>query len=248
MSYFEYKNYNIYYKEYGKGIPLLLIHGDSASSKMFIPELKFYSKNFRVITLDLVGQGKSKRVSELPLNYWHFNAMLIIELCKHIGISNVNLLGTSGGAIVALNAVLEEPKLFNKIIADSFLGEKISYEFAQKIIDDREKAKHKLSSKLFWFVMHGRDWEYVIDQNTDLINNFSKKISYFYNNSVSNIENEIIITGSKKDNLIPNIQSILENMNSKIQNSKLVLFEKGNHPAMFSNSKEFRKLVLNFFS
>lgn len=248
MSYFEYKNYNIYYKEYGEGIPLLLIHGDSASSRMFMPELKFYSKNFRVITLDLVGQGKSKRVSELPLNYWHFNAMLIIELCKHIGISNVNLLGTSGGAIVALNAVLEEPKLFNKIIADSFLGEKISYEFAQKIIDDREKAKHKLSSKLFWFMMHGHDWKYVIDQNTDLINNFSKKISYFYNNSVSNIENEIIITGSKKDDLIPNIESILENMNSKIQNSKLVLFEKGNHPAMFSNSKEFRKLVLNFFS
>ncbi|MBN1059169.1 alpha/beta fold hydrolase [Clostridium botulinum] len=248
MAYFEYKNYNIYYKEYGEGVPLILIHGDSASSKMFMTELKFYSKNFRVITLDLVGQGKSQRVSELPFNYWHFNSMLIIELCNHIGISNVNLLGTSGGAIVALNAALEKPNLFNKIIADSFLGEKMSYEFAQKIIDDREKAKHKLKSKLFWFIMHGCDWKYVINQNTDLISNFSKNMGCFYKSSVTNIKNKIILTGSKKDDLIPNIENILKDMNAKIENSKLIVFEKGNHPAMFSNNKEFRKLVLNFLS
>lgn len=248
MAYFEYKNCKIYYKEYGEGTPLILIHGDTASSKVFIPELKFYSKNFRVITLDLVGQGRSQRVSELPLDYWHFNAMLIIELCKNLGISGVNLIGTSGGAIVALNAVLEEPNLFNKIIVDSFLGEQISYELAEKIIYDRERAKHKFSSKLFWFMMHGFDWEYIIDQNTDFIKNFSKNIGYFYRDNISNIKNEIIITGSKKDDLIPDIEERLKNINSKIQNSKLVLFEKGNHPAMFSNSNYFRKLALNFFS
>lgn len=246
MSYFKYKNYNIYYKEYGEGIPLILIHGDSASSKMFMPELKFYSKHFKVITLDLIGQGKSQRVSELPLNYWHANAMMIIELCRHIGIKDANLLGTSGGAIVALNAVLEEPELFNKIIADSFLGESISCEFAEKIIEDREKAKHKLSSKLFWFMMHGHDWKYVIDQNTELIDNFSRKIGNFYNKNVSSIKNQVIITASKKDDLIPDVEDKLKGINLKMENSRLILFERGNHPAMFSNSKEFRKLVLEF--
>lgn len=246
MSYFKYENYNIYYKESGQGIPLILIHGDSASSKMFMPELKFYSKNFRVITLDLIGQGKSQRVPELPLNYWHANGMMIIELCRHIGIKNVNLLGTSGGAIIALNAVMEEPELFNKVIADSFLGESISVQLAEKIIKDREKAEHKLGSKLFWLMMHGHDWKYVIDQNTDLINNFSRRIGSFYNKDLDSIKNEVMITGSRKDELIPDVEGRLKDVNLKMKNSRLILFEKGNHPAMFSNSREFRRLVLEF--
>lgn len=43
MSYFKYQNFNIFYKVYGKGKPLIIIHGDTASSKMFMPELNFYS-------------------------------------------------------------------------------------------------------------------------------------------------------------------------------------------------------------
>lgn len=246
MSYFKYKNFNIYYKVYGEGKPLVIIHGDTASSKMFIPELKFYSKNFKVILLDLVGQGKSKRVDELPLNYWHFNSMVVIELCKYIGVNNVNLLGTSGGAIVALNAVLENSNLFNKIIIDSFMGENLSYEFAEKILVDRKIAKNKLSSKLFWLMMHGFDWKYVINQNTNLIMNFAREKGDFFESNLNNIKNDTLITGSLKDNLIPNIENILKNINSKIENSKLVIFKYGNHPAMFSNKKEFRNLVLNF--
>lgn len=246
MSYFKYENFNIYYKIYGEGKPLVIIHGDTASSKMFMPELKFYSKNFKVILLDLVGQGKSQRVNELPLNYWHFNGMLVIELCKYLGISNVNLLGTSGGAIIALNVVLENPKLFDKIILDSFMGENLQYEFAKKILDDRKIAKSKLNSKLFWFMMHGFDWKNVIDQNTNLIMNFAREKGNFFEYDLKNIKNDTLITGSLKDDLIPNIENILKSINSKIENSKLVVFKNGNHPAMFSNKKEFRNLVLNF--
>ncbi|MEJ8555049.1 alpha/beta fold hydrolase [Tepidibacter sp. Z1-5] len=248
MSYFKYENINIYYRVSGEGRPLVIIHGDTASSKMFIPELKFYSKNFKVILLDLVGQGKSQRIDKLPLNYWDFNSTLIIELCKHIGITDVNLLGTSGGAIVALNAVLKQPSLFNRIIVDSFIGENLSYEFAKKIVDDRKIAKSKLCSKLFWFIMHGFDWNNVIDQNTNLIINFSRDIGDFFNYELSNIENNVLITGSTKDDLIPSIESTLKDINLKMKNSKLVIFENGNHPAMFSNKKEFRNLVLKFLA
>ncbi|GAA0181029.1 alpha/beta hydrolase [Clostridium sediminicola] len=248
MSYFKFKNSNIYYRVLGEGKPLIIIHGDTASSKMFMPELKFYSKNFKVILLDLVGQGKSQRVDKLPLNYWEFNANMIIELCNHIGISDVNLLGTSGGAIIALNAVLKQPDLFNKIIADSFMGENLPYEFANKIVDNRKIAKSKLSTKFFWFIMHGFDWENVIDQNTNLIIDFSSDIGDFFNYELRNIENNVLITGSAKDDLLPNIESTLKGINSKMKNSKLVIFENGNHPAMFSNKKEFRNLVLKFLA
>lgn len=248
MSYFNFENNNIFYKECGKGDPLILIHGDSASSRMFMPELKFYSKNFRTIIVDLIGQGKSQRVTKLPLDYWNANGKMIAALCRHIGINKVNMIGTSGGAIVALNAVIHAPELFNKVIADSFIGEKLTLEFAEQTIKERENSKKKISSKIFWFMMHGHDWRYVVDQNTLLISEFSKEIGSFFHKDISSIKNEVLITGSRKDDLIPDIENILKGINSKIENSKLVIFERGNHPAMLSNIKEFRNIVLDFFN
>jgi pimeloyl-ACP methyl ester carboxylesterase len=248
MAYFKFNDFKIYYRELGEGSPLIIIHGDTASSKMFIPELKFYSKNFRVIIVDLVGQGKSQRIDKLPLNYWDYNADMIIELCRHIDIKDVNLLGTSGGAIVALNVVLKQPKLFNRIIIDSFMGEKLPYDFAKKIADDREIAKNKLSSRLFWFAMHGFDWKNVIDQSTDMLIDFSRDIGDFFKSELSSIENNILITGSLEDDLIPDIQKALKAIHLKIKNSRLIIFESGKHPAMFSNKVEFKNIVLEFLS
>ncbi|GAA0742084.1 alpha/beta hydrolase [Clostridium oceanicum] len=248
MSYFNFKNSKIYYRVYGEGSPLIIIHGDTASSKMVLPEMKFYSKNFKVILVDLVGQGKSQRVDKLPLNHWSFNADMIIELCRYLKIKDVNLLGTSGGASVALNAALKDPNLFYKIIADSFMGESLSSDFAEKIVDDRKIAKQKLGPKIFWLMMHGFDWEKVIDQNTKLMVDFSRNLGDFFDGDLKDIENNVLITGSSKDDLIPNAENILKDVDSKMKNSKLVIFKEGNHPAMFSNKKEFRNLVLEFLS
>lgn len=103
-----------------------------------------------------------------------------------------------------------------------------------------------LSSKLFGFMMHGHSWKYVIDQNTELIDNFARSIGSFYDKNVCSIKNEVMITASRKDDLIPDVEDRLKEMNLKMKNCRLVLFEKGNHPAMLSNSKEFRSLVLEF--
>ncbi len=35
MSYFKYNGHNIFYQEIGQGNPLILLHGNTASSKMF---------------------------------------------------------------------------------------------------------------------------------------------------------------------------------------------------------------------
>ncbi len=40
MSYFKYENINIYYKVSGEGRPLVIIHGDTASSKNVYTRIK----------------------------------------------------------------------------------------------------------------------------------------------------------------------------------------------------------------
>ena len=74
-----------------------------------------------------------------------------------------------------------------------------------------------LSSKLFWFMMHGHSWKYVIDQNTELIDNFARSIGSFYDKNVCSIKNEVMITASRKDDLIPDVEDRLKEMNLNLK-------------------------------
>lgn len=42
MAYFIYKSKKIFYREVGEGVPVVFLHGNTASSKMFEPLLPFY--------------------------------------------------------------------------------------------------------------------------------------------------------------------------------------------------------------
>lgn len=64
MSYFNYQAKNIFYKETGCGKPLIMLHGDTASSTMFEMLLPLHQEHFRVILIDFLGNGKSDRVEK----------------------------------------------------------------------------------------------------------------------------------------------------------------------------------------
>ena len=57
MAFFRYGQKNIYYEEIGEGLPVVLLHGDTASSKMFEPIIPLYADSFKVILMDFLGNG-----------------------------------------------------------------------------------------------------------------------------------------------------------------------------------------------
>ena len=52
MSYFEFDGKNVFYQEIGDGRPLLLLHGNTASSKMFEPVIEMYTGIRKVVLID----------------------------------------------------------------------------------------------------------------------------------------------------------------------------------------------------
>ena len=48
MAFFKYGDKNIYYDEIGAGLPVVLLHGDTASSKMFEYIIPLYANSFKV--------------------------------------------------------------------------------------------------------------------------------------------------------------------------------------------------------
>ena len=108
---------DIYIGDEGKGFPLVLVHGFLGSSKMWGPQIDFFKRNFRVITPDLPGFGKSTHIkshdSIISL------ANLILDCLKDKQINKFYLLGHSmGGMIVQEMAKIYGDKI-SKLICYS---------------------------------------------------------------------------------------------------------------------------------
>ena len=138
MSYFYYQSKKIYYTEKGTGKPVVFLHGDTASSRMFEPLLPLYENQFKVILMDFLGNGRSDRIESFPVDLWQEEARQTVALLKHLGYKKTGIVGCSGGAWAAVNTGLMAPELVDKIAADSFDGRTLAEGFAENLIKERQ--------------------------------------------------------------------------------------------------------------
>ena len=122
MSYFDYKGKKIFYKEEGLGQPLLLLHGNTASSKMFASIVPSFTEKYRVIIMDFLGCGQSEHMEKWPEDLWYQWSEQAAALCNHLKLKDINVIGSSGGALAAINMVLSHDDLVHAVVADSFEG------------------------------------------------------------------------------------------------------------------------------
>lgn len=134
MAEFLYDGHRISYDEHGGGDrPLVLIHGLLMNRRMFdrlAPEMA--ARGNRVLTIDLLGHGRSDRPPEM-LNYsMTFFAEQVVALLDHLEIEEAVIGGTSLGANVTLETahlfpdrvrgmMVEMPVLDNALLAASVI-------------------------------------------------------------------------------------------------------------------------------
>lgn len=252
MGYFNFDNKRVYYTELGAGTPLLLLHGNTASSNMFAEIAEMYQKDFKVILIDFLGHGKSDRLDEFPADLWFYEGEQVIAFLREKQYGKVDLIGCSGGALVAINVALEAPELVNRVIADSFEGEKALAMVIDIIEADREASKGDEGAKNFYADMHGEDWEGVVDNDTRAILRHGKEIGLFFHKELQSLKPDILFTGSKGDEFVCAIapdyfETVYGEMILKMGHGKIYLFEKGGHPAMLTNQEGFYRLSREFF-
>lgn len=253
MSYFVYNNKHIFYDEIGSGTPLLFLHGNTASSNMYADVSKRYSQNFKVILIDFLGHGKSDRLDEFPTDLWFYEAQQIIAFLKEKQYTGVGIIGSSGGAIVAINVALEAPELVSKIIADSFEGEYANNDFTVNLLKDRKQAKADNNARAFYAYMHGPDWEKVVDNDTAAIIKHKNETGCFFHSPLNSLKADILLTGSKKDKFMYSLsdnyfENVYGEMLNKIGHGKMYLFDTGDHPAMITNFERFYQVSLDFLT
>ena len=115
MSYFDFENKRLFYTIAGTGKPLLLLHRNTASSKMFDPIVPLFLEKNAVIRMDFLGCGQSERLAKWPTDLWYSWSEQAAALLKHLGLRKVNVIGCSGGALAALNLALDYPALETRL-------------------------------------------------------------------------------------------------------------------------------------
>ncbi|HEU5289837.1 MAG TPA: alpha/beta hydrolase [Cyclobacteriaceae bacterium] len=100
----------IFYTDHGKGFPVLLIHGFCETHEIWDSFSRELSKNFRILSIDLPGFGKSKLPQEL-FSIADVGAK-VLQWLQELGIKSCIPIGHSLGGYVALEMVHQKPELF----------------------------------------------------------------------------------------------------------------------------------------
>jgi len=109
-----YKNTKISYTDSGEGNAIVFLHGFLENKKMWQEYVDFFSEQFRVITIDLLGHGESD-----CLGYVHTmeeNANAVQEVLISLKIEKTIILGHSMGGYVGLAFAELFPKNIQKLV------------------------------------------------------------------------------------------------------------------------------------
>ena len=107
MSKIQVNDIELDYEDYGNGKVLLLLHGLGSTKKDWDAQVPFFSKKYRVITLDLRGHGASTK----PKNAYSVGLMTedVKLFLDKLQIKTATFIGFSMGGAVAFQMASSYP-------------------------------------------------------------------------------------------------------------------------------------------
>lgn len=227
----------IYYEEYGKGEPMLLIHGINGDIKAMGNQIDYFKTKYRVIIADNRGQGKSELKTD-SLTYDQITSDWE-GLANQLKLDSLSVVGWSDGGIVGLKMGISGKLKIKKIVAmaanlrpDSTAVNSWAVKF---LINERKMVKSKIKEK-----DASQNWnllKQLLGLNADQPNIPIKDLS--------KIKAKVLIIAGDKD-IIKNEHSveIFEN----IPKAQLCIMPGETHFAPASNPELFNAIVNKFLS
>lgn len=104
----------IYYASYGKGRPVVLLHGGLANGDYWASQVGPLSQNYQVIVPDLRGHGRSTRGTR-PFTY----ALLagdVLQVIQKLHLNRPAVVGWGDGGVVALELAMKHPGRVGELV------------------------------------------------------------------------------------------------------------------------------------
>jgi pimeloyl-ACP methyl ester carboxylesterase len=251
---------DIAYKTFGRGYPLIMIMGYSATMDMWDARvLKDLARRYKVIIFDNRGMGFSTASDK------EFSIGLFAEdtagLLRALNIKKANVLGYSMGTNIALELTLRYPEMANKLIL--YAGDCGGREFIEPTPENMQKLtdtsgatserQKRLLGLLFpenWFENNPDFAGYlprvtetyslaIVDRQTKAMNGWEGCCS-----RLSAIKQPVLLITGTEDVLTPPENSKM--MVNRIPLAWLVQFKGAGHGLMYQYPRQFSRALLTF--
>lgn len=224
------KDAELYYETYGKGDPLLLLHGNSQSINVFKKQIKEFSKIYKVIAVDTRGQGKSTDYISEPLSY-NLYAEDIKVLLDSLHIRKANILGWSDGGNTGLIIAAKYPGYVNKLAitgACTNPKEAVSANTLKEVGDAIKSLKARADEKS----------KYQVKLFTMLLTE-----PHINTEDLKSIKAPVLVMAGEKDMILEKHTKFIAD---NIQKSQLFIFKGASHYVPVEKVSDFNSKVLEF--
>ncbi|WP_207534692.1 alpha/beta fold hydrolase [Desertivirga arenae] len=226
------KDADLYYEIYGKGEPLLLLHGNNEGISSFNEQIGPLSKSFRVIAVDTRGHGNSTNSFDGKYTYELFAADMK-QLLDSLHLTKVNVLGWSDGGNTGLEMAIHYPKAVGKLAimgSNAFSGDKAIEAEVLKTFEERMGLNGKKTDRES--IHQKRLAELVLTEP-----NITSK-------QLATIRVPVLILAGEND-VIKRDHTLF--LHEKIKDSRMEIIKGADHYAPQKQPKDFNNLVMDFF-
>lgn len=105
----------IWYATFGRGAPVILLHGGLANANYWGNQVRALERAYRVIVMDSRGHGRSTRDAR-PYGY-DLMASDVVRVMDYLHVRKAALVGWSDGAIIGLDIAMHYPGRLTKLFA-----------------------------------------------------------------------------------------------------------------------------------
>ena len=246
---------DIFIRDEGEGFPLVLVHGFLGSSVMWKPQIDFFKDNFRVITPDLPGYGKSNKAKSH--NSIKSISNLLLDCLREKKIDKFHLLGHSMGGMIVQDMAKKSGEKISKLVCYSTgpRGEMPGrFETVEQSRENLKKKGLETTAKNIaktWFIKgeEAKYFDICIDSgkqtSMETADNSLVAIKNWNGvDALKNIKNETLIVWGDQDKSY-NLEQI-QTLENNIKNSKLIIFKNCAHNVHLEQPDQFNKTIKDF--
>lgn len=226
--------------------PIIMVHGLAGDSRFFHKQLKFLGEYYKTIAIDLPGHGNSPYMDNLSFDLY---SRCIDEVTEKEKIGNYILAGHSMGGTVCINNYFHNRGRVKALILISAASK---LPMTETMINESCEDFHAFYIKLLTTIFYKKGGIFAVAAQKNLNDNDKKIImmdmqlcsGINYDDLLKEINIPVLLIANKYDEMVP--LSLTVDMQKKIRNSKITIFDDEGHVPFFENSDEFNKVIYEF--
>jgi pimeloyl-ACP methyl ester carboxylesterase len=191
------------YQVFGKGKPMILLHGGFGSMDMFGPNIELLAQHRQVIGVDLQSHGRSP-AAKRPMT-WDAMADDVAALVRELGFERAAIMGFSLGGGVALRTGIKHPDVVERLVLVSTVFKNTGW-YPEMVASMRamgpETAEPMKQSPMYADYQRVApkvdDWPILAEQVTSLL-----KIDYDWSDEIPNLAMPVMIVVGDADGMPP---------------------------------------------